>query len=76
MFDHDRSAAKGEMSARGLYVFKHGSALGNAPATALFDRIRVARKADVEVARCFADYQVEADSDGLPDGVSLIPYHA
>ena len=38
MFEHDRSAARGEMSTRGLYVFRHDSELGNAPAHALFDR--------------------------------------
>ena len=44
MFEHDRSAARGEMSTRGLYVFRHDSELGNAHAHDLFDRIRVARK--------------------------------
>jgi CRISPR-associated protein Csd2 len=41
MFEHDRSAARGEMATRGLYVFKHDSELGNAPAHALFDRLKV-----------------------------------
>mgnify|MGYP001481288348 FL=1 len=54
MFEHDRSAARGEMATRGLYVFKHDSELGNAHAHALFDRIKVERKAGVEVARSFA----------------------
>jgi hypothetical protein len=44
MFEHDRSAARGEMSTRGLYVFKHDSELGNAPAHALFDRLKVEPK--------------------------------
>ena len=39
-----RSAARGEMSTRGLYVFKHESELGNAHAHALFDRIAIKRK--------------------------------
>ena len=34
MFEHDRFAARGEMSTRGLYVVKHDSELGNAPAHA------------------------------------------
>ncbi len=72
MFEHDRSAARGEMSTRGLYVFKHDSELGNAHAHALFDRIKVARKADVEVARSFADYEVSIDEANLPSGVTLI----
>src|SRR5574338_982044 len=43
MFEHDRSAARGEMATRGLFVFKHDSELGNAHAHALFDRITVKR---------------------------------
>lgn len=72
MFEHDRSAARGEMATRGLYVFKHDSELGNAHAHSLFDRIKVARKADVEVARSFADYEVSIDDTSLPPGVTLI----
>lgn len=71
MFDHDRSASRGEMSARGLYVFKHQSELGNAPATALLDRISVVKREGVEVARSFKDYQVEVDDSNWPEGVEL-----
>jgi CRISPR-associated protein Csd2 len=60
MFEHDRSAARGEMSTRGLYVFRHDSELGNAPAHALFDRLMVERQGD-EVARSFAAYAVRFD---------------
>ncbi len=72
MFDHDRSASRGEMSTRGLYVFKHDNELGNASATSLLDRIKVNRNADVEVARSFNDYQVDIDESSWPDGVELI----
>ena len=72
MFEHDRSAARGEMATRGLYVFKHDSELGNAHAHALFDRVKVARKTDVDVARSFADYEVSIDEADLPSGVTLI----
>ncbi len=72
MFEHDRSAARGEMATRGLYVFKHDSELGNAHAHALFDRIKVARKTKVDVARSFADYEVSIDEADLPNGVTLI----
>ena len=65
MFEHDRSAA------RGLYVFKHDSELGNAHAHALFDRIRIARKAGADVPRSFADYTVSIDDAALPAGVTL-----
>ena len=36
MFEHDRSAARGEMAARKPVAFEHSSALGNAPAHELF----------------------------------------
>src|ERR1700724_414994 len=43
MFDHDRSAARGEMATRKLVVFRHNSALGNAPAHKLFERVKTWR---------------------------------
>jgi len=70
MFEHDRSAARGEMIVRGLYVFKHESKLGNAQAHQLFDRVKVTRKSET-VARDFSDYQANVDEDNLPIGVSL-----
>ena len=72
MFEHDRSAARGEMSTRGLFVFKHDSELGNAHAHALFDRVVVKRKEGIDVPRSFADYEVNVDASALPPGVSLI----
>lgn len=85
MFEHDRSAARGEMAARRLIVFRHASALGNAPAHTLFDRVVVGRAADGELrqpgdprldnmppARRFTDYRVEIDRRGLPDGVEVL----
>lgn len=72
MFEHDRSAARGEMATRGLYVFKHDSELGNAHAHSLFDRVAIKRKGDVEVARSFADYEVSIDEANMPSGVTLI----
>jgi len=71
MFEHDRSAARGEMSTRGLYVFKHDSQLGNAHAHDLFARIQPKRKADVLVPRDFDNYQVSVNEENLPTGVSL-----
>lgn len=72
MFDHDRSASRGEMSARGLYLFKHSNELGNAPATVLLDRITVNKNEGVDVARKFIDYQVDIDESSWPEGVELI----
>lgn len=70
MFEHDRSAARGQMSTRGLYVFKHGTALGNVPAHSLFDRISVRKKDSVDAPRHFSDYVVTVD-EKLPENVSL-----
>ncbi len=72
MFDHDRSASRGEMSARGLYVFKHNNELGNAPATVLLDSVSVNKKDDVAVARKYTDYQVDINESNWPEGIELI----
>ena len=58
MFDHDRSAARGLMSAQKLIVFKHDSALGNAPANKLFDLVQVTKKDGVGAPRSFSNYEV------------------
>jgi len=71
MFDVDRSAARGLMSAQKLIVFKHDSALGNAPANQLFDLVHVEKKADVDVPRKFGDYVVSIEKEKIPSGVSL-----
>ena len=72
MFDLDRSAARGLMSARGLYVFQHASALGEAPANRLFERVSVQLKDGVESPRSFGDYQVTVRGDEMPAGVQLL----
>ena len=73
MFEHDRSAARGEMSTRGLYVFKHDSELGNAPAHALFDRLKVKPKEEGAVARSFDAYSVLFDDQSLTVGQAVQP---
>jgi CRISPR-associated protein Csd2 len=85
MFEHDRSAARGEMATRKLVVFRHAGALGKAPAYALFDRVTVGRNIDGEFrdvddagignyppARKFSDYAIRIDKDRLPEGVEII----
>lgn len=73
MFDHDHSAARGKMSSRKLFVFKHDTALGNAPAHELFDLIEVKRSGDAAVpARTFKDYEVSVHKDHKPEKVELI----
>lgn len=71
MFEHDRSAARGLMSTRKLVIFKHDSALGNTPAHALFDRIKITRKDDSKPARDFSDYNVIINESGLPSSVKV-----
>lgn len=65
MFDHDHSAARGQMNARGLYVFEHSNALGDAPADSLFKCIQVVKKDGVDVVRSFDDYVVTIDEENL-----------
>lgn len=72
MFEHDRAAARGMMSARGLVVFKHDSDLGNAPADALFRRVTVEpAPGRTGVARDFSDYLARVDETDLPNGISV-----
>jgi CRISPR-associated protein Csd2 len=85
MFEHDRSAARGEMATRKLIVFRHSTALGNAHAHALFGRVKTLRVHKGErrpigadetdnwpAARSFEDYAIVIDREGLPDGVEII----
>lgn len=73
LFEHDRSAARGEMAARKLIVFKHDHPMGNAPAHLLFEKVKVERadgKADTP-ARSFTDYHISIDRESMPAGVTL-----
>jgi CRISPR-associated protein Csd2 len=85
MFEHDRSAARGEMTTRRLIAFRHASALGNAPAHKLFEHIHIGRDVNGEFrplddkglgnqppARAFSDYAIEIDREGLPEGVEIL----
>lgn len=70
MFDVDRSAARGLISAQKLIVFRHDSVLGNAPANKLFDLVKI--KKNTEAApRSFSDYVVSIDKDSVPNGVTV-----
>ena len=70
MFDVDRSAARGLMSAQKLIVFKHDSVLGNSPANKLFDLVKVKKVCD-GAPRSFSDYTVTIDKEGLPANVTV-----
>lgn len=87
MFEHDRSAARGEMASRRLVVFRHACALGNARAQELFERVTVERvhkgaqhpigderTDNWPAARSFADYAIMVDRDRLPQGVEVIEH--
>lgn len=76
MFEHDRSAARGEMSARKLIVFKHSDVLGNQPAHKLFERVKVQRVHGDKgsPAHSFEDYQIQIEMDGLNDVTVIEPF--
>jgi CRISPR-associated protein Csd2 len=70
MFEHDRSAARGQMAARKLIVFKHNSKMGNTPAHQLFDLVQVKRvNADDRPPRAYSDYKIDFDKSKVPQGV-------
>jgi CRISPR-associated protein Csd2 len=71
MFEIDRSATRGQMSAQVLVAFQHSSPLGSAPAMKLFDRVRVWRDDGTRPPRSFGDYRVEVLETDLPAGVSI-----
>ena len=74
MFEHDRSAARGNMAVRSLIVFRHDSELGCAPAWKLFQAVNVQRKdpQDAGPARAFQDYVVTVDEASLPSGITCL----
>lgn len=71
MWDLDRSASRGLMACRGLYVFSHDNSLGNAPAHTLLERIQPKLKDGIQTPRKFEDYVVMVDDTNLPEGVTL-----
>ena len=72
MFESDRSAARAEMNAQRLIVFKHNSPLGVAPAHKLFSRVQCTLNAGVKYPRYFSDYNVTIDHNGVPSGVKIV----
>ncbi len=72
MFENDRSAARGDMRLREVYIFRHDDPRGNAHAGKLFDRIKPKLKDGVEAPRAFEQYEVRVDDAELPQGVTLI----
>ncbi len=71
MFEHDRSAARGEMSSQKLFVFEHDNPLGSAPAAKLFRAVKAKRKDESRPPRDFDDYEITVDRSAIPNGVKL-----
>lgn len=76
-FEHDRSAARGEMNARALIVFKHDSKLGKARSSELFERVRIEKNKDekgneIEFPREYSDYIITLNKTKLPDGITVL----
>ncbi len=84
MYEHDRSASKGEMSViTPLVIFRHvgtdsdekqrrrQARLGCAPAHRLFELVQVAKKADVEYPRSWRDYNASVSLNRRPAGVDI-----
>lgn len=71
MFENDHSAARGKMAVRKLIIFRHDAELGNAPSHKTLGLVTVNRRAGVEVARSFEDYEVKIDEEHCPDGVHV-----
>lgn len=91
MYEHDRSASKGQMSSRRLFIFKHvgndgdenqrarQAILGCAPAHKLLDLgevVNVSLKDPSKPARRFTDYDVRADVGALPVGIEMLELDA
>ena len=72
MFEHDHSASRGKMCARRLFIFKHDSELGNAPAHKLFDAVCAERMDTIRPPRSYADYIITIDQERIPVGVTVI----
>ncbi len=71
MFEHDHSAARGNMAVRELIVFKHSKELGDCPAYKLFDAVEVRKKEEIEFPRSYQDYIVETHEENIPDSVEM-----
>ena len=76
MFEYDRSAARGEMTCRGLYIFSHNDekGLGKAPAHKLFELIQIREKDPSKPPRSFADYEIVVKKEDLLSGIELKVY--
>lgn len=72
LFEHDRSASRGQMAVRKLVLFEHETNLGNAPAHKLFERVKVQRLDENKPTRFFEDYAITVDRTDSPAGMQII----
>jgi CRISPR-associated protein Csd2 len=72
MFEHDRSAARGLMSARRLIIFEHSSLMGNKPSQELFDRVTIEQKEKNRPVRDFSDYTISLDGKNLTEFKTVV----
>ncbi|MCI8951397.1 MAG: type I-C CRISPR-associated protein Cas7/Csd2 [Lachnospiraceae bacterium] len=72
MFEHDHSAARGNMAVRELIVFKHSSELGDCPAYKLFDSVEIKKQQDVIFPRKFSDYNIQIHREQIPNSIEII----
>jgi CRISPR-associated protein Csd2 len=65
-FELDRSASRGEMAVRGLWLFEHNTELGNAPAHAVLETVSFDARPEGFLPRAFTDYAslLHAPEDG------------
>ena len=74
MFEHDHSAARGEMNIRGLYIWKHNSLYGNTHAHRIFDTLKIEKKDGIVDPTAFTDYTISVDESALPESVTVRTY--
>jgi CRISPR-associated protein Csd2 len=72
----DATSARGLMAARNLFVFEHGTNLGEAPAHKLFELVekKILLKDGVEVPRSYADYIIPTVTEiqkNCPETISV-----
>ncbi len=72
MFEHDRSAARGLMGTRKLFIFEHSSKMGDVSVQKLFDAVEVQRKGNDAPARNFNDYIITINELNIPQSVRII----
>jgi len=69
-YEYRRSVMSGMISVRGLWLFRHESKFGNAPAYMLLDRVQCSSEKE-ELAEGWGDYNLRFDAGDLPAGITV-----